>query len=131
MSEFGASPRNGVVPPAEHRFKPGVSGNPTGRPIDKPYRDAYKKFSALAIEDIEALDVKKLTAVQAVAIAQLRQAMRGETIAAREIADRVDGKVTSTVKHEGGIDLGKSIAAAALAAASGEESEPVEDPAGG
>ena len=27
-----ASPINGVVPPPEHRWKPGVSGNPKGRP---------------------------------------------------------------------------------------------------
>jgi hypothetical protein len=27
-----SSPRNGVVPPPEHRWKPGQSGNPAGRP---------------------------------------------------------------------------------------------------
>jgi hypothetical protein len=29
---WDASPRSGVVPPPEHRFQPGVSGNPLGRP---------------------------------------------------------------------------------------------------
>lgn len=28
----GASPTSGVAPPAEHRWKPGQSGNPNGRP---------------------------------------------------------------------------------------------------
>jgi len=28
----GASGRNGLIPPQEHRFPPGVSGNPKGRP---------------------------------------------------------------------------------------------------
>src|ERR1043165_8450300 len=30
-NKHAASPRNGVVPPPEHRWKPGQSGNPAGR----------------------------------------------------------------------------------------------------
>ena len=30
--QAGASPLNGVVPPPQHRFKPGQSGNPKGKP---------------------------------------------------------------------------------------------------
>lgn len=32
VQAIGASPISGVVPPVEHRWKPGQSGNPEGRP---------------------------------------------------------------------------------------------------
>jgi hypothetical protein len=32
VQAVAASPINGQIPPAEHRFKPGESGNPGGRP---------------------------------------------------------------------------------------------------
>src|SRR6266446_2197187 len=35
------SPRSGIVPPPEHRWRPGQSGNPNGRP--KLIKSAYER----------------------------------------------------------------------------------------
>lgn len=70
-------------------FQPGQSGNPNGRPKSKPFREAIQR----ALE--EAGDDKK--ALQAVAAALVGKAMMGDVPAIKEIADRIDGKVTQPI----------------------------------
>lgn len=70
-------------------FKPGQSGNPGGRPKTKPFRDALRRLLEAAGDDTEKLD--KL------ALALYGKALEGDVPAAREIGDRLDGKVTQPI----------------------------------
>lgn len=71
------------------KFQPGVSGNPGGRPVSRPYKEALEK--ALANGDLE-----KVTR------ALVEQAKKGNVHAIREIAERLDGKVDQSHKLLGG-----------------------------
>ena len=86
-----ASPLNGIAPPVEHRFKPGQSGNPKGRPISKPLTEALK--TALAADNGAA--IQELVAVA------VKKARQGDFRFWREILDRVDGKVTDRLEVTG------------------------------
>lgn len=102
-------------PPEEHRFKKGQSGNPGGLPKRKPFADAYRRFAKMPIEEIEKLDPKKLTGAEGVALATIRDAIKGAVMAAKEAADRAEGKSIQTLEL-GGID-GAVIAVAHLTGA--------------
>src|ERR1700722_18271378 len=76
-----------------HRFKPGQSGNPSGRP-KKLLTEAYhailgKKFPG---------DRKKRTFAELIAESMAKEAIKGKPQAAIEIADRTEGKTTQA--HE-------------------------------
>lgn len=66
-----------------------------GKP-DKLIRDAL--MVALKREHTDA-DGKKTSKINAIASKLIEQAIEGNTMAAREIADRVDGKATQPVEH--------------------------------
>lgn len=79
-------------------FQPGQSGNPGGRPKDKPFREA------LLIELKEAgADHKKLRQLAKVLISM---GERGDMGALKELFDRVDGKVPQAQIHTGDDDGG-------------------------
>jgi hypothetical protein len=69
-------------------FKPGQSGNPGGRPKEKPFREALM---------MEALAAEKGHGCEALPGSlrwNARQLLeRGDVAAIRELADRLDGKV--------------------------------------
>lgn len=75
-------------------FQPGQSGNPNGRPKSKPFKDALQK----ALKDAEG--DKDLLA--AVATALVGKAMMGDVPAIKELADRMDGKVSQPIEGEEG-----------------------------
>lgn len=87
--------RGGVDPMVGRatQIKPGEVRNPGGRPKKKPITDAY----ATLLEN--ELNAKKL------AQAQFDKACAGDTQAAKEIADRVEGKVLQGVRLEGELGL--------------------------
>lgn len=64
-------------------FKPGVSGNPSGRPKSRPFKEALDKI-------IKSGDVKLL---ETAAMALVGRAHMGDVAAIKELADRLDGKV--------------------------------------
>lgn len=64
-------------------FQPGQSGNPTGGRKEKPWRDTLN----MALKDQDGLALRRI-AEKIVALAEA-----GEQWAAKEIADRLDGKV--------------------------------------
>ena len=82
-----------------YRFKPGQSGNPGGRPKRKRITEALMD----ALETLVKAGDK--TAAEAVAVAMIRKAIKGDVKAATFIADRTEGKPAQTVKVEGGITI--------------------------
>jgi uncharacterized protein DUF5681 len=75
-----------------YRFPPKVSGNPGGRPR-KPMTDAYADIA----EQKYPGDPKGRTYAQLAAEGQFNAAIKGKTDAAREIADRLEGKAVQPV----------------------------------
>lgn len=82
----GLSPISGKEPPREGRWKPGQSGNPAGRPKSKPFKDALQAI----------LDDPHMLAKTAAAL--VARSHNGDVGAIKEIADRLDGKVTDTLE---------------------------------
>ena len=79
-------------------FVPGQSGNPGGKHGEKLFRNAL--LAALKRVDGDA------ERIQRVADRLVENALRGETAAIREIADRVDGRVPQPLR---GDDDGKIV----------------------
>lgn len=91
----GASPISGLPPPEEHRWKPGQSGNPKGRPKGRSITAVLRDML-----DDDAVDTqgKKQKVKRAVAGALLRRALGGDVKAIREVLDRTEGRVKE--QHE-------------------------------
>jgi hypothetical protein len=70
-------------------FQPGQSGNPNGRPKSKPFKRALSEALKAAEDDSDIL--------KAVALALVAKAKDGDVPAIKEIADRLDGKVTQPI----------------------------------
>lgn len=83
---------NRRLPPVETRFKPGVSGNPSGRPASKPLTDALKR--ALSEPDAKT----RRTNLEEVVRTLVALAKKGKVDAIREILDRIEGKTLSEHK---------------------------------
>ncbi len=87
--------RGGTVPPPEHRFKPGQSGNPGGRPKTKLLTQAYREL-------LEQVDPKeRKTLAQKLARKAVQQALKGNLAALKEITDRTEGKSVQPLSHSG------------------------------
>lgn len=80
-----------AVPPVESQFKPGQSGNPSGRPKSKPFKEALLRALQAAGGDRPKLDF--------VAAALFAKACEGDVSAIRELADRIDGKVPQGIEN--------------------------------
>ena len=87
----------GLRPP----WKPGQSGNPGGRPKRKVLTDAY---TALLDQNIPPDLARKLqisessTYAEVIAMALVREAVKGKVNAAAELADRAEGRVMERVQ---------------------------------
>jgi hypothetical protein len=89
-------------------FKPGVSGNPAGRPKkENTYSDTLR--SLLGGTDIEVswtsggkTKTFKVTSDKnfyyGIAAAQILEALKGDTKSAREIVDRIEGRARQTIE---------------------------------
>jgi hypothetical protein len=79
------------------KFQPGQSGNPGGRPKTKPFKDALM-MEALAAERGEDCYAKRGSLRW-----NARQLLEmGEVASIKEIADRLDGKVTQGISGPDG-----------------------------
>jgi len=120
----GASPVNGQIPPPEHRFQPGVSGNPSGRPkVDRYVSTAIAELQDMPGATVEAV-IKafkkargsRLCGADHKAIALFRSesaaSERSQVGAINVALDRLEGKVAQHVDVSGGLDLASVIAAA-------------------
>lgn len=72
-------------------FQPGKSGNPSGRPKDRPWKDAIRR--ALA----RAKDVGDRRELDQLAWTLLAKAADGDISALQEVANRLDGRVPQPV----------------------------------
>ena len=87
--------RGGTVPPPEHRFKPGQSGNPGGRPKTKLITQAYREL----LEQVDPKERKTLAEI--LARKAVAQARKGNLAALKEITDRTEGKSVQPLSHSG------------------------------
>jgi hypothetical protein len=71
-----------------HSFQPGQSGNPAGRPKAVTLSEAYRQ--QLAAQQTEGAD--ESTYAEVIAKMVCAEAAKGNVLAAREIADRTEGK---------------------------------------
>jgi Family of unknown function (DUF5681) len=76
-------------------WQPGQSGNPGGRPR-KYVSEAYEQ---LAFEPVPKKAGK--TYAELLALAQFRKALKGNTMAAKEVTDRLEGKAPQAVELTG------------------------------
>jgi hypothetical protein len=79
-----------------HRWKKGQSGNLSGRPKSKTLSNAYRN----KLEETVPNDPEGRTWAELIAEAQVRDAVRGNVQAAREIADRTEGKPRQAIEFE-------------------------------
>lgn len=91
-------------------WKPGQSGNPSGRPKRDPITQAYKDLCNLPLPEKirKTLNLEKgATFYQAIAVSQIFAAVKGSVKHAKEIADRVEGKAIQKIEiaGEGGSGL--------------------------
>ena len=100
----GNTARNtaGLRPP----WKPGESGNLSGRPKRKPLTDAYAALLGQTVPPEIARQLRiseSSTYAEVVAMALLKEAVKGKVNAAAELADRVEGRVMERVQvdHRG------------------------------
>ena len=99
----GNTARNtaGLRPP----WKPGESGNMSGRPKRKPLTDAYAALLDKPIPSDMARQLKldeSTTYAQVIAMSLVREAVKGKVQAAAEVADRVEGKITQPISGPAG-----------------------------
>jgi hypothetical protein len=99
--------RKKPVPPKEHQFKPGQSGNPKGKPkgvksLTKALRDAVADGQTITLK-VNGKSVKVGT-MDALIQAAVRKAVGGDFNFWKEILNRVDGAVTQGVSLEPGGD---------------------------
>lgn len=116
--QAGASPLNGQVPPVEHRFKPGQSGNPKGSkkgqlnlktilsrwlsvecPKDLIINPKTGQTVHQFLEKIfPGANLDNITMYDLMAIRQMQNAIaKGDVKAFQEIADRFEGKPVQTM----------------------------------
>lgn len=73
-------------------FEPGKSGNPGGRPKQKPWADAWRKFGGLPISALAIRE--KDTAIEACVKKAYQQMLKDpQSRMLREAADRTEGRV--------------------------------------
>lgn len=88
--------KGGIVPPVEHRWKPGVSPNPGGLPKGTPrLSTAYQKI----LNSPAKATFKPETRGDKIALAIIEEAEGGDVQAAKEIADRIEGKSPQTINQ--------------------------------
>jgi hypothetical protein len=95
----------GGLPPVETRWRKGQSGNPGGRPKKKPITEAYEamatsKVPIAVLESLQRAGFEGRTWAEAWAFGLAVKAARGDVPAAKEIADRVEGKPPTSEDEE-------------------------------
>ena len=92
-----------------HRWLPGQSGNPGGRPRTARYAAAAREILASQGETAPSDWGSKetWTKAQALATSDYRAALTGDAKAADRILDRAEGRPASTIEFEGTLGVGR------------------------
>jgi hypothetical protein len=86
------------------KFKPGQSGNPGGRPKKRPITEIYERILA---------DEQNVNAIEKMIVAMLKQGRMASQLQLKEMAERVEGKVTQPVELEINMTLAQRMEKAA------------------
>src|SRR5450759_668402 len=100
------SERRRPLPPAERRWKKGVSGNPHGRPKKQ---ESLTNLLKDEIGQICPADRENRTWKELVVRATLQLAMKGNATALKEVWERLDGKTLQTERLQLGGTDGKHV----------------------
>lgn len=84
-------------------WKPGESGNPSGRPKKKPVTEMYERILS---------DPKNLEAIEQATVKALLKGNMAMVLQLREMTDRVEGKVTQPIEADITVNLADAIAEA-------------------
>jgi hypothetical protein len=95
-------------------WKPGESGNPNGRPRKRPMSEAYDDYlrepvppAQLAAMKAKGVPVKAgMTNADIIALAMGKAAVEGNTLAAKEMREAVEGKSTQRIELTSPTDHG-------------------------
>ena len=74
-------------PPVSGRWKPGQSGNPSGRPKKKPLTEALQRVLAKLSDDERDVLCQEI----------ITKVATGDVAAFKEVADRVEGRVPQAI----------------------------------
>jgi hypothetical protein len=92
--QIASPPQNYAVgrgnPPRETQFKPGQSGNPTGRPKGRSLKDVFQKIAAQSLDEgyVEYGNIDpKLSKIDGALLALFRQSRRGDVKALKHVLD--------------------------------------------
>lgn len=100
-------------PPVEHQFKKGVSGNPKGRPKNKPEQGGFvlgggiaDRLAAVALDEAtrsvtvrEGDKVSEIPAMQALLRTLIRSGAQGDIRAARQVLELIARAETGRTTH--------------------------------
>ena len=88
----------------EHRFKPGESGNPEGRPPgiqNSKTRLLRWLQQELDVTNPATKQKERATVLEMMDAALIQKALKGDVNAYRELVDRFEGKVVNKSEHSG------------------------------
>lgn len=87
----------------KNKWKPGQSGNPSGRPKKKPITEMYERILN---------DPKNIANIEKATVIALRKGNMAMVLQLREMADRTEGKVTQPIEADISVNLADAIAEA-------------------
>lgn len=106
MAESGNSSENttGGAPQLDpYKWKPGESGNPSGRPKKKPITEMYERILN---------DPENIAALEKAVNKALSKGQMAMVLQLREMTDRIEGKVTQPIEANVTVNLAEAIAEA-------------------
>lgn len=86
-----------------YKFRPGQSGNPSGRPKKKPVTEMYERILN---------DPENLAAIEKATVKALLKGNMAMVLQLKEMTDRVEGKVTQPIEADISVNLADAIAEA-------------------
>lgn len=66
---------------------------------------AFDDYLNVKVEQLLRFDKNKVTARRAIALEQVKKAVKGDLNSTREVIDRVEGKAKQPIEQSGGVDL--------------------------
>jgi len=98
-SENGRAKSLAAIEP--HKFKPGQSGNPLGRPVRKPFTTALEKYLAQPIKG----DKQHRTLLEKLVEQTVKRALKRSDTLMKEVIERLDGAVPKAEENPANIGV--------------------------